>query len=73
MTHGCGVRSVLARFAGGATPDAEDARHVLDRVADGAPAGRRRECWGRVERDGREERALLFLGACHCSLRAHVK
>ncbi|TKW10259.1 hypothetical protein SEVIR_6G150600v4 [Setaria viridis] len=27
-----GVRSVLARFAGGATPDAEDARHVLARV-----------------------------------------
>ncbi|CAO2163407.1 unnamed protein product [Urochloa humidicola] len=27
-----GVRSVLARFAAGATPDAEDARLVLDRV-----------------------------------------
>jgi hypothetical protein len=27
-----GVRSVLARFAGGATPDAEDARYVLARV-----------------------------------------
>ena len=44
-------------------------------VADGAPArlwgdaGRRR---GRAERDGREDRALLFPGAWYRGLRAHL-
>ncbi|KAG2578678.1 hypothetical protein PVAP13_6NG116800 [Panicum virgatum] len=64
-----GVRSVLARFAGGATPDAEDAQHVLDRVGAATWSGCAEEAafleaelLERLETGGEDDNDLVLIG-----------
>ncbi|RLN03671.1 U-box domain-containing protein 19 [Panicum miliaceum] len=64
-----GVRSVLARFAGGVTPDADDARHVLDRVGAATWSGcaeegafLEAELLERQETGGEDDNDLVLIG-----------
>ncbi|PAN35266.1 hypothetical protein PAHAL_6G195800 [Panicum hallii] len=64
-----GVRSVLARFAGGVMPDAEDARHVLDRVGAATWSGcaeegafLEAELLERLETGGEDDNDLVLIG-----------